>query len=137
MNTLMKTKSVIYALSIGFLASAFSLSANAQSALTLENLERERAAMLKTFTSDQITSKQQQMSINSSYRRLTDVERMVLRDDRLLTNQSAIVQRAFKNYELTFLIHASAEKNLLPMDLWLSEVNITSNSILSTKKGRR
>jgi len=137
MNTLMKTKNVIYVLSIGFLASAFSLSANAQSALTLENLERERAAMLKTFTSDQITAKQQQMSINSSYRRLTDVERMVLRDDRLLTNQSAIVQRAFKNYELTFLIHASAEKNLLPMDLWLSEVNITSNSILSTKKGRR
>jgi len=133
----MKTKSVICVLSIGFIASIFSLSVNAQSALTLENLERERAAMLNTFTSDQITSKQQQMSINSSYRRLTDVERMVLRDDRLLTNQSAIVQRAFKNYELTFLIHASAEKNLLPMDLWLSEVNITSNSILSTKKGRR
>jgi hypothetical protein len=137
MNTVMKTKSVICVLSIGFIASVFSLSANAQSALTLENLERERAAMLNTFTSDQITSKQQQMSINSSYRRLTDVERMVLRDDRLLNNQSAIVQRAFKNYELTFLIHASAEKNLLPMDLWLSEVNITSNSILSTKKGRR
>jgi len=64
----MKTKSVIYVLSIGFLVSVFSLSANAQSALTLENLERERAAMLKTFTSDQLTSKQQQMTINSSYR---------------------------------------------------------------------
>lgn len=62
---------------------------------------------------------------------------MVLRDDRLLNNQSAIVQRAFQNYELTFLIHASAEKNLLPMELWLSELNISSNSILSTKKGRR
>lgn len=137
MNTVMKTKTVICALSIGFLASVFSLSVNAQSALTLENLERERAAMLNTFTSDQITPKQQQMSMNSSYRRLTDVERMVLRDDRLLNNQSAIVQRAFKNYELTFLIHASAEKNLLPMELWLSELNISSNSILSTKKGRR
>jgi len=137
MNKVMKTKTVIYALSIGLLASVLSISANAQSALTLENLERERAAMLNTFTSDQITAKKQQMSINSSYRRLTDVERMVLRDDRLLNNQSAIVQRAFKNYELTFLIHASAEKNILPMDLWLSELNITSNSILSTKKGRR
>lgn len=137
MNTVMKTKTIICALSIGFLASVFSLSVNAQSALTLENLERERAAMLNTFTSDQITPKQQQMSMNSSYRRLTDVERMVLRDDRLLNNQSAIVQRAFQNYELTFLIHASAEKKLLPMELWLSELNITSNSILSTKKGRR
>ena len=137
MNTVMKTKTVIVSLSIGFLASAFSLSVNAQSALTLENLERERAAMLNTFTSDQITPKQQKMSMNASYRRLTDVERMVLRDDRLLNNQSAIVQRAFQNYELTFLIHASAEKNLLPMELWLSELNISSNSILSTKKGRR
>ncbi|MBU2969665.1 hypothetical protein KO527_09935 [Pseudoalteromonas sp. C2R02] len=137
MNTVMKTKTVICALSIGFLASVFSLSVNAQSALTLENLERERAAMLNTFTSDQITPKQQQVSMNSSYRRLTDVERMVLRDDRLLNNQSAIVQRAFQNYELTFLIHASAEKNLLPMELWLSELNISSKSILSTKKGRR
>lgn len=137
MNTVMKAKTVIVSLSIGFLASAFSLSVNAQSALTLENLERERAAMLNIFTSDQITPKQQQMSMNSSYRRLTDVERMVLRDDRLLNNQSAIVQRAFQNYELTFLIHASAEKKLLPMELWLSELNITSNSILSTKKGRR
>ncbi|PAJ75167.1 hypothetical protein CJF42_06665 [Pseudoalteromonas sp. NBT06-2] len=137
MNTVMKTKTVICALSIGFLASVFSLSVNAQSALTLENLERERAAMLNTLTSDQITPKQQRMSMNSSYRRLTDVERMVLRDDRLLNVQSAVVQRAFQNYELTFLIHASAEKNLLPMELWLSELNITSNSILSTKKGRR
>jgi hypothetical protein len=137
MNTVMKTKTVICALSIGFLASVFSLSVNAQSALTLENLERERAAMLNTLTSDQITPKQQRMSMNSSYRRLTDVERMVLRDDRLLNDQSAVVQRAFQNYELTFLIHASAEKNLLPMELWLSELNITSNSILSTKKGRR
>ena len=137
MNKTIKVKTLICVLSIVFLASVFSLSAKAKSALTLENLERERAAMLNTFINDQITPDQQQRSMNMSYRRLTDVERMVLRDDRLLNNQSAIVQRAFQNYELTFLIHASAEKNLLPMDLWLSELNISSNSIMSTKKGRR
>ena len=137
MNKVIKIKTLICVLSIGFLVSVFSLSAKAKSALTLENLERERAAMLNTFINDQITPDQQQRGMNMSYRRLIDVERMVLRDDRLLNNQSAIVQRAFQNYELTFLIHASAEKNLLPMDLWLSELNISSNSIMSTKKGRR
>ena len=35
---------------------------------------------------------------------------MVLRDDKLTGRNTPQVRRAFANYDLTFLVHASAEK---------------------------
>ena len=103
--------------------------ANANALFTLENLERDRAALLENLSSTTLTVHQREQKTNSIVRRLTDIERMVLRDDRIAASNSVMAKKAFENYELTFLVHAGSESKKSPMVHWLSELNITTNSI--------
>ena len=72
-----------------------------------------------------------------SQRRLIDLERMVLRDSSLTGRNTPTVRRAFENYDLTFLVHASSEKNVSAIDAWLAQIGITTQSLMSAKMGRR
>ena len=45
--------------------------------------------------------------------------------------------KAFENYDLTFLAHASVEKNLSLTDHWLEQVGVSTHSLMSTRVGRR
>jgi hypothetical protein len=65
--------------------------------------------------------------------RLIDLERMVLRDDKLKGRNTPTVRRAFENYDLTFLLHAATEKNLTITDNWLAELGITTQNIMSAQ----
>jgi hypothetical protein len=80
---------------------------------------------------------QRQKKVQSIYRRLVDIERMVLRDDRVTSSNSPLAQNAFDKYELTFLVHSSAEKKLPPLSHWMSELHLTTANILSAKPGHR
>jgi hypothetical protein len=62
---------------------------------------------------------------------------MVLRDDRLLGSQDRLVRLAFKNYDLSFLLHASTESELAPIEQWVSEMGLSSEDIMLTESGRR
>ena len=117
---------------------SLSMSAIAQAEnRTLSNLERERSTLLKSFTSDRLTPAEREQQINMSQRHLMDMERMVIRDDRLLGLNDPVVQKAFDNYDTTFLVHASAEANQHIVDFWLQQLKLDSKHILSSKKGRR
>jgi len=111
--------------------------ANANALFTLENLERDRAALLENLSSTTLTVHQREQKTNSIVRRLTDIERMVLRDDRIAASNSVMAKKAFENYELTFLVHAGSESKKSPMVHWLSELNITTNSIKASHIGIR
>lgn len=104
---------------------------------SLENLERERAALFSAQFDSTLDLNQRQQKVQNIYRRLVDIERMVLRDDRVTSSNSALAQNAFDKYELTFLVHSSAEKNLPPLSHWMSELQLTSDNILSAKTGHR
>ncbi|PCJ34851.1 MAG: hypothetical protein COA99_14250 [Moraxellaceae bacterium] len=117
---------------------SLSMSAIAQAEnRTLFNLERERSTLLNSFTSDRLTPAEREQQINMSQRHLMDMERMVIRDDRLLGLNDPVVQRAFDNYDTTFLVHASVEANQHIVDFWLQQLKLDSKRILSSKKGRR
>lgn len=109
----------------------------ANNLFSLENLERERAALLSAQLDNSLDLHQRQQKVQNIYYRLVDIERMVLRDDRVTASHSALAQNAFEKYELTFLVHSSAEKNLPPISHWMSELHITTNSILAAKPGHR
>jgi hypothetical protein len=119
------------------IASLVSLQTSANSLFSLENLERERAALLSTQFDSSLDLSQRQQKVQSIYRRLVDIERMVLRDDRVTSSSSQLAKNAFNQYELTFLVHSSAEKKLPPLSHWMSELNLTTNTILSAKAGHR
>lgn len=110
---------------------------SAAKAGTLENMERERAIMLDTFLSGDISAGERPNRTALAKTRLIDLERIVLRDKTLTGKNTPHVRAAFKNYDLTFLVHASAENNRSPVDHWLGEMGISSQTILSTRPGRR
>ncbi|MFT6776235.1 MAG: biopolymer transport protein ExbB/TolQ [Paraglaciecola sp.] len=122
---------------IATVASLLSTPVLANSLFSLENLERERAALLSAQFDSSLDLDQRQQKVQNIYRRLVDIERMVLRDDRVTSSNSQLAQNAFDKYELTFLVHSSAEKNQPPLSHWMSEVHLTTDNILSAKSGHR
>ena len=103
---------------------------NVAQAGTLENLERERAFLIKTFLDPDLAAGARLKKIEMSKPRLIDLERMVLRDDSLTGRNTPVVRKAFSNYDLTFLIHAAAEKNRTPVDIWLEQVGLSTSQLL-------
>lgn len=120
-----------------FLASFLPSLAQADPLFSLENLERERAAYISTQTDATLTSDERSRKAEGIYRRMVDIERMVLRDERIAETDNALVKKAFANYDLTFLIHASAEQNVQPFNHWLNTLNITNQAIQQSHVGYR
>ena len=104
---------------------------------TLENLERERAMVIEAALDAELTPAERLAKMATATSRLVDLERMVLRDKSLTGRNTPTVRRAFENYDLTFLVHASTEKNVSAIDAWLAEVGITTQSLMSAEMGRR
>ena len=104
---------------------------------SLQNLERERAAMIETLLDSGIKNSERQRKIEISRSQLIDLERMVLRDQSLKGKNTRAIQMAFKNYDLTFLVHAAIEKGKSVSDHWLGEVGLTTASLMNARMGRR
>lgn len=124
-------------LMIAVLASSTVMMTASAQAGTIENLERERAHLIKTFLNPSATPSERQGKIENTTRRLVDLERMVLRDDSLKGRNTPTVRKAFANYDLTFLVHASLENNHALMDHWLEQVGLSTESVMAARTGRR
>ena len=102
----------------------------------LENLERERALVLEHFLNPDLTPEVRHQKIVGAKIRLVDLERMVLRDPKLTGRNTPTVRRAFENYDLTFMLHASTERKLSIVDNWLAQLGFTTQTIMSATVGR-
>ncbi len=122
---------------IAILAVLTTAAAMPATAGTLENMERERAIMLETLLSGDITVEERQRNLEVAKSRLADLERMVLRDDTLIGRDQPAIRNAFENYDLTFIIHASTERNRALADHWLSELGLSTQSVMGARSGRR
>lgn len=116
---------------------ALALSSGMAMADSLENLERERAILIEAMLNPELSPADRQQRLESEKRRLVDLERMVLRDDALKGKNTPVVRKAFANYDLTFLVHASTEKKLSLMDNWLEQVGVSTQTLMSARKGMR
>jgi len=104
---------------------------------TLKNLERERSSLIALLLDSSMSAEQRNLKISSKTRRLVDLERMVLRDSRLEGNTHTLVRRAFKDYDMTFLAHASVEQNKYVTGHWFDLVGLSNAAILKAKRGIR
>ncbi|MCH8858024.1 MAG: hypothetical protein IID54_00430 [Proteobacteria bacterium] len=118
------------------LAAALGLTLPVQAG-ALENMERERAIMLHSLLSAEFTPQKRQEKVEISRNRLLDLERMVLRDKSLVGKNTPSVQAAFDNYDLTFLVHASVERDRTLLDHWLDQVGVSTKSLMNAQTGRR
>jgi hypothetical protein len=117
-------------------ALAVSAYASAQAG-SLENLERERAILIDTVFASDLAADERLKKIAQSRHRLVDLERMVIRDKSLERQNTPVVRRAFANYDLTFLVHASVEKGRSLTDHWLDTIGLSTDSLMNARVGRR
>ncbi len=132
MNTNIKYKTILTAIALG----CFSI-VNPASAGTVENMERERAVLLNTLLFPEGSDKKVTQKLEISRDRLIDLERMVIRDKSLRGKNTPAVRSAFANYDLTFLVHSSIEKNTNVLEHWLNEVGVSTSSLQAARIGRR
>ena len=104
---------------------------------TLRNLERERSAMLVTALDTGLTPAERREDIRAAARRLIDMERMAIRDDRLAGHSSPLVKACFDNYDRCFLTHASAEAGRTVADHWLAQLGLTTDALGVSTSGYR
>lgn len=122
---------------IAVAAAGLTFGAGIAKADTLDNLERERALLIEAFLDPGLAPADRQARVEAEQRRLVDLERMVLRDDSLKGRNTPTVRKAFSNYDLTFIVHASLEKKVALVDTWLDQVGISTGSLMAARKGRR
>lgn len=118
-------------------ASCLASQALASETRSIENLERERASLVSTITNPSIGAVERSQKIDVAKRRLLDLERIVVRDSRLTGSRSPIVRKAFANYDLTFLVNASAADKRNVTEFWLHQLGINTSSLLTARVGRR
>ena len=118
------------------LAAAISF-APAANAGTVENLERERAIAIEAMLNPELKPEERHARVELFKRRLVDLERMALRDQSLKGRNTRNVRRLFENYDLSFLIHASVEKNLNVLDAWLEQIGVSTQTVMSATTRRR
>jgi hypothetical protein len=132
-----KNKTALKLLIFLSLVTGFTSSLCANELFTLKNLERERAILISEFLNKNLDVQKKHERMQQRQRQLADMERMVLRDERLLNTKSNMVVRAFKHYDRTFLVHAGAENNVNAMNQWLHNIKLTNRSVLNAKAGYR
>lgn len=104
---------------------------------TLQNMERERAILLNSLLTAELTPEKRQAKVELSRNRLIDLERMVLRDKSLIGKSTPAVRAAYERYDLTFLVHASVEQNRALLDHWLHQIGVSTQSLMNARIGRR
>lgn len=104
---------------------------------SIENLERERTILVENMLDPEMTAEERLAKMALSKRRLIDLERIVLRDKSLVGRDTPAVRRAFANYDLTFLVHASIENNRGLADHWLDQVGLSQQNVLNAVGRRR
>ena len=122
---------------IGITVAIFAAAIGGAAAGTLENMERERAILLETILSGDMNAAERESRIQVAKTRLVDLERMVLRDKKLIGRNTPAVRAAFDNYDLTFLVHASTENSRSIADHWLGEVGVSTTALMNARMGRR
>lgn len=100
--------------------------------LSLDNLERERAALVLDMLNPVINSAQRAKNLAQRQRTLTDMERMVMRDTRLAQSNPVKVKKAFDQYNTTFLVHAGAEHNRSASEQWLASIQLSNANIMNS-----
>ena len=116
---------------------AFSSFATEPSIFVLKNLERERAVLLNTLIQAELPTAERQIKAQALYRRLVSAEQMALRFDLKSGETNELEKQIFTQYDMSFLFHASAEKNINVIEHWLTELDLSNLNIEQGWAGER
>ena len=108
--------------------------ANANS---IDTLERERAKTLNLILDKSISIGERKKRLEISKMRLLDLERMTINDKNINENPNHRTIKAFENFDLTFLVHSSLEKDKPISLIWFEKIGLTTENLMSTRVTRK
>ena len=108
--------------------------ANANS---IDTLERERAKTLNLILDKSISIGERKKRLEISKMRLLDLERMTINDKDINKNPNHRTIKAFENFDLTFLVHSSLEKDKPISLIWFEKIGLTTENLMSTRVTRK
>ena len=108
--------------------------ANANS---IDTLERERAKTLNLILDKSISIGERKKRLEISKMRLLDLERMTINDKDINKNPNHRTIKAFENFDLTFLVHSSLEKDKPISLIWFQKIGLTTENLMSTRVTRK
>ncbi len=103
----------------------------------IDNLERERSRVLSHILNKDISILERNQLVKKSKMKLLDLERMVINDRDISNNPDYHTRKAFDNFDLTFLVHTSLEKEKSISITWLESLGLTTNNLMSTRVSRK
>ena len=84
-----------------------------------------------------ISVKDRQQNLEKSKMKLLDLERITINNKNISKNPSYQTIKAFENFDLTFLVHASLEQEKSLPILWFEKVGLTTNNLMNTRVSRK
>ena len=100
---------------------------------SIENMERERALIIGQILDPAMSSQMRWERMGYSKRRMADLERIALNDKTLQDSRKPSVLRAFREYELSFLVHAATESQR-PINVhWLETMGLTTSDLMNAR----
>lgn len=100
---------------------------------SIENMERERAIVISQILDPAMSSQTRWKRMGYSKRRMVDLERIALNDKSLQDSQKHSVMRAFREYELSFLVHAATESQRPITVHWLETMGLTTSDLMNAR----
>jgi hypothetical protein len=110
---------------------------NYAKASPVDALERERSKLLNHVLNTNISVKDRQQNLEKSKMKLLDLERITINNKNISKNPSYQTIKAFENFDLTFLVHASLEQEKSLPILWFEKVGLTTNNLMNTRVSRK
>ena len=101
-------------------------------ASSIENMERTRASLIKVILDPNLNLDKKEAQLSDLKLKLLDKERIVINDKKIIQNPNRYTIRAFEEFELSFLVHASIEKNINVPSHWFNEIGITTSNLDNT-----
>ena len=124
----MKKAFLITLTSLASLGISFSAQAG-----SIENMERERAIFISQILDPAMSSQTRWKRVGYSKRRMVDLERIALNDKSLQDSRKHSVMRAFREYELSFLVHAATESQRPITVHWLETMGLTTSDLMNAR----
>ena len=124
----MKKAFLITLTSLAGLGIAFSAQAG-----SIENMERERAIVISQILDPAMSSQTRWKRMGYSKRRMVDLERIALNDKSLQDSREHSVMRAFRESELSFLVHAATESQRPITVHWLETMGLTTSDLMNAR----
>lgn len=100
---------------------------------SIENMERERAIVISQILDPAMSSQTRWKRMGYSKRRMVDLERIALNDKSLQDSRKHSVMRAFREYELSFLVHAATESQRPITVHWLETMGLTTSDLMNAR----